>query len=205
MEIIQVVGVMYDANVFVVKEGGKALIVDCGAKVEDVKRAVGQDKVLGVLLTHGHYDHSMFAPDYAKAFSCPVYMHECAIDTAGKVDSAYGEGEVVKNFDSAKTLQGDGEFQLGDFKIGYFSTPGHSKCSICYLIGDHLFAGDTVFNNGVGRTDLIGSSRAEMVESLEKLSRVRFEKLHSGHGTDSDFARQTRNISVFKRFLSREK
>lgn len=194
---------MYDANVFVVKDGGSAVVIDCGARVEDVKKAVGGAKVVAVLLTHGHYDHSEFAEQYAHEFACQVYMHKNAVDTASNVDSAYGEGEYLKNFDYAKLLSGDGTLSLPPFAIEYFSTPGHSHCSMCFKIGDHLFAGDTLFDNGIGRTDLISSSRADMISSLDKLSRITFTIAHSGHGADSDYNRQSRNIALMKRFLSR--
>ncbi len=204
MEINRLKAEYMDANVFVIIENDNALIIDSGAKLEDVKKVVGSRKVLATLITHGHFDHCYYALDYAKEFNCKVFMNENGKEIASNAKSNYAEnGFTIKDFSNVELLSGDGELNILPFKVKYYSTAGHSPCSTCYKIGEDLFSGDTLFSNGIGRTDLIGSNKEDMIKSLDKLSKISFQTAHSGHGDDSDYSRQKRNITLFKRFLTR--
>lgn len=204
MEIKIVKGEYLDANVYVLSQGGKALIIDAGAKLEKVKKVVGNDNVLAVLLTHGHFDHCLYALDYAKEFSCPIYLHKRGKKIASDPESNYSEdGFYIHDFSAFKFISGDGKLSFPEFDIAFFSTPGHSPGGVCYLTRDKLFAGDTLFENGIGRIDLIGSDKNEMIESLEKLNALDFDEVYSGHGEKSDKTRQKRNIALHIRFLKR--
>lgn len=203
MENKKILGQFMDSNIFVLIKDNSALIIDAGAKIEDVKNAVGNAKVQSVLLTHGHFDHCYYANDYAKEFNCPIYMHKAGKEIASDPQKNYGETFYIDNFDNFKLFDKDFKLNLSPFDVDVITTAGHSPCSVCYKIENLLFAGDTLFSNGIGRIDLIGSDKNDMINSLDKLSRVEFETAFSGHGDDSDYARQKRNIALFKRFLSR--
>lgn len=203
MEIKKLVSEYLDSNVFIVKNGSVCFIVDSGVATPLVKRDVGDCKVLGILLTHGHYDHAMYALDYAKSFNCKVYASTFAKEELLDPDKNYGESFKLNSFENFVFVTGNGKIELDNFEIEYFDTPGHCKSSLCYLFNGHLFAGDTLFDNGIGRTDLYGSSKIQMISSLEKLDTIEFEICHSGHGNDSDHTRQKRNIKAYLRFLSR--
>ncbi|MDP2925352.1 MAG: MBL fold metallo-hydrolase [Nanoarchaeota archaeon] len=60
-------------------------------------------------------------------------------------------------------------------------TPGHTNDSLCYLYKNILFSGDTLFHNGIGRTDLLDSNPEKMQESLNKLKKIHYEILAPGH------------------------
>ncbi len=203
MEIKKLIGEFMDANVFVLIKDDSVLIIDAGAKIEDVKNAVGNAKVQAVLLTHGHFDHCYYANVYAKEFNCPIYMHKAGKEIASDPQKNYGETFYIDNFNNFKYFDRDCVLNLKPFNVEVITTAGHSPCSVCYKIENQLFAGDTLFSNGIGRTDLIGSDKPAMIASLDKLSKVSFETAYSGHGDESDYARQTRNINLFKRFLLR--
>jgi len=68
-------------------------------------------------------------------------------------------------------LQNKDEIKIGKSVLKIIRTPGHTKDSVCLLGHDFIFSGDTLFENGHGRTDLPGGSQKEMEESLEKLSK----------------------------------
>ncbi len=203
MEILKLLTDKYDSNTFILTEGDFCLIIDSGAKPEIVKNLVGEKKIVGVLLTHGHFDHAYYSKQYYELFGCPVFCHENAKLTMSSPERSYGDDFSLTDLAGFEFLKGDGTLNLVPFEINYYSTPGHSKCSMCFLIGGDLFAGDPLFENGIGRTDLIGSSKEEMIASLEKLNNLEFKQAYSGHGENSDFARQKRNITIFKRFLMR--
>ena len=202
MEIKKILGV-YDSNTFVVKKDGCCLIVDSGANFDEVKLAVGDCKVVGVFLTHGHFDHALNALNYANAFGCKVFASDKIIEIISSPKKNYGETFYVDSFEKFDFLQGDIKLCVDCFNIEVLATPGHTPCSVCYLIDGQLFAGDTVFDGGIGRVDLIGSSKNDMVKSLQKLQTVKFEHCHSGHGQSSNYDRQERNLKAFLRYLTR--
>lgn len=192
-----------ESNVFIAKCGNECFIVDSGVELGEIKKSVQGLKVLGVLLTHGHYDHAMFAEIYAKEFGCKIYTSEFAKEELSDPAKNYGESFKLTSFEDFLFLDNNGKLKLGSFEIEYFSTPGHCKSCLCFLYETHLFAGDTLFDSSIGRTDLYGSSKDDMLSSLAKLDNISFEVCHSGHGDDSDYARQKRNIKIFTRFLQR--
>ncbi len=203
MEIKNLKSQYLESNVFICINGKDCVIIDAGVETALIEKEVGNLKVTAVLLTHGHYDHAMFALDYAKKFDCKIYASEFAKDELIDPAKNYGESFKLDSFDNFEFIKEDGKLNFEDFEIQFFATPGHCKSSVCFLLNNHLFAGDTLFDNGIGRTDLYGSSKEEIICSLEKLDALEFETCHSGHGEDSEFARQKRNIKAFIRFLKR--
>ena len=71
-----------------------------------------------------------------------------------------------------------------------YHTPGHTKGGVCYLIGDKLFSGDTIFYGSVGRTDLPGGSYEQIVKSVKNLLETLDEKveIYTGHGSNTNVA-----------------
>ena len=65
--------------------------------------------------------------------------------------------------------------------VNVFFTPGHSSDSVCLLIENALFSGDTIFSSGIGRTDLYDSDKNEMKKSLMKIKDIDFNICYPGH------------------------
>ena len=192
-----------ESNTFLVEKNNEILIIDCGANLSKIKEFTKNKKVLGIFLTHAHFDHSCYCEEYAKAFNTKIFMSNRGKEIISDGEKNYGEKFAITSFENFFTLQNDGELKLGNFEIKYFSTPGHSPCAMCFLIENHLFSGDTLFENSIGRIDLYGSDKQEMIASLKKLDNLNFEVCYSGHGNESSYDRQKRNIKTFIRFLSR--
>lgn len=202
MEITQIVSDELDSNVFVCQNGRSTFIFDCGAELDKVREAV-KGKVSAIFLTHGHYDHAKYALEYAEAFGCKIYANKNITEILPYPAKNYGENFSIQDFSDFIFLEGDGSVVIDGQQVKYFHCPGHSKCCTCFLIGDDFFTGDVLFAQGIGRTDLFGGSKAQMLNSLQKLQNVPFERAHSGHGADSSKTNQDKNIKVFLRFLSR--
>lgn len=202
MTINKVLGEWGEENCFILSKDNHALIIDPGAKFENIKPFLNGKEVDGVLLTHGHFDHALYLKDVVNCFDCKTYgAKNVALtlkdNTLNQAESwTYPDAKIEK-------LDGDGKITIGNFEVEYFSTPGHSPCGMCYKIEDMLYAGDTLFYSGIGRLDLKGSDKIAMIKSLQKLAKVEFTNLYSGHGKDSDWARQKRNIAVYLKFLQR--
>lgn len=201
MKVDSVLGEWYDENCFVVSDEDHALVIDPGAKLELVMPFLQNKVVDGILLTHGHFDHALYLCDFLRKFGDKAYAGANAAKTLA--DHTLNQAEEWQIDVPLKVLQGDGVTKIGNFEVQFFETPGHSPCGMCYKIGENLFAGDTLFYSGIGRLDLVGSDKADMIKSLEKLSSIQFKNLYSGHGQSSDYARQKRNIAAYARFLKR--
>jgi glyoxylase-like metal-dependent hydrolase (beta-lactamase superfamily II) len=66
------------------------------------------------------------------------------------------------------TLKDRDILEVGTLNIEVIHTPGHTPGSVCYLVSENLFTGDTLFVGAAGRTDLIGGSLNTLIESIEK-------------------------------------
>ena len=155
------------------KETGELLIVDPGDAADMIERKVSemQGKPVGILLTHGHFDHIMAADEVRKKYNIPIYASEKEETTLlnPKVNlSVFGHGSCTLDADVyLKDLQ---VVELAGFSVQMIETPGHTVGSCCYYLKEGvLFSGDTVFQGSVGRTDFPEGSTAAIVRSLHRL------------------------------------
>ncbi len=197
MEIKQIVSSFLGSNTYVIENGDNVLIIDAGAELNKVLEVVGLKKVCGVLLTHLHFDHVYFLNDYVKHFGCKVYLKDSKnVDNKNYTLSAMVGGVNLPKNCYVDLMQVD-NINIDSFNVLCCLTPGHSADSMCYVIEDNLFSGDTLFNGTIGRTDLPTSSVKDMLASLEKLKTLTFKTCFSGHGESSNYDEQIENIKYF--------
>lgn len=164
---------------------GECLLVDPAWDVEGLISNVGDDgmTVTGVLATHYHADHvggSIMGHDIEGVaallghLSCPVHVQAEEVEWMERT-SGVGTDHLVAH------TPGD-VITVGEVEIRLVHTPGHTPGSQCFLVDGRLVAGDTLFLDGCGRTDLPGSDPTAMAESLRTLHRVDDEVvLYPGH------------------------
>jgi len=164
---------------------GECLLVDPAWDVEGLIYNVGDDgmTVTGVLATHYHADHvggSIMGHDIEGVaallghLSCPVHVQAEEVEWMERT-SGVGVDHLVAH------APGD-VITVGEVEIRLVHTPGHTPGSQCFLVDGRLVAGDTLFLDGCGRTDLPGSDPTAMAESLRTLHRVDDEVvLYPGH------------------------
>jgi len=165
---------------------GEALLVDPAYAVGDLLAVLEADgmRLVGVLGTHYHADHvgGSFGGWTVEGVAAllertPVPVHVQRAEVPWVVRSAgVGEGELAAH-DSGDVVR------VGEVEVELLHTPGHTPGSQCFLVRNRLVAGDTLFLEGCGRTDLPGSDPAAMYESLTtRLARVPDEAvLFPGH------------------------
>jgi glyoxylase-like metal-dependent hydrolase (beta-lactamase superfamily II) len=95
--------------------------------------------------------------------------------------SHYDHIENIELFPNARVFKKENLNELNEPEITVINTPGHTKDSVCFLYKNILFSGDTLFNNGIGRTDLPESVPNKMKESLDRLKQLKYEILCPGH------------------------
>jgi glyoxylase-like metal-dependent hydrolase (beta-lactamase superfamily II) len=96
-------------------------------------------------------------------------------------------------------LEDDQIYKLGNLEIRTILSPGHSAGSICFYVGDVLFSGDVLFYRQVGRTDLLGGSKENIVKSVRRLyvELPDTTKVYPGHGEFTDIGTEkTENEEV---------
>src|SRR5687768_6730689 len=138
----------------------RSVIVDPAWDMEkiDVVLASTQTKLSGVLLTHAHPDHIHLAEPLAEKYGCPIWMsHEEIADSQFKAERLIGINMIP--------------WEVGQMLIQPILTPGHTHGSTCYLIGNSLFTGDTLFAEGCGICPDVQAARA-MFASLRLLKNM---------------------------------
>lgn len=176
------------SNCWVITSGDEALLVDAGAEPHEIGKALLARglSLRGVLLTHGHFDHALNARAVADEHGVPLYIHrdDAEMLPDGEKNAylmCYGR-EMSLGYADRLLSSGD-EVELGGEKIKVLHTPGHSKGSVCYLAGDSLISGDTLFATSVGRWDLYGGSVSELRSSLAALTLLSEDiTIYPGHG-----------------------
>lgn len=205
MEIVRTKSCFLDSNTYVVKKDGNCIIIDCGLRMERLLPLVENLNVQAILLTHGHFDHSFHLDHYVRIFKCPVIASKNTQETLLNPELSYTE-TVFNNFENFIFFQKERTIKIGDWEIKCIPTKGHSACSSCYMIEKSLFTGDTVFFRGIGRTNLNGGNPKQMIESLKKIYKLDFDRIHSGHYHSSTHDQQMKNIERFiKRTSSNKK
>jgi len=136
-----------------------------------------------ILLTHGHFDHVGAVKELAAETGCRVYI--CPEDlsmppmmTAGPIHytHTYAEGSHLS---------------LAGLEIYVIHTPGHTPGSVCLMVDDAMFSGDTLFEGSCGRTDLPSGSWATILKSLRRLRDLDTDfRVFPGHGESTTLAQE---------------
>jgi len=168
------------------RETGEAVVVDPAYDPQGLVDVLAADgmTLTGVLATHYHPDHvggNMMGYSIAgiaellEVVSVPIHVQDAEADLVRKVTEV-AEGDLVRH------ASGD-VVQVGAIEIELIHTPGHTPGSQCFYVDDRLVAGDTLFLEGCGRTDLPGGDPRQMYESItQRLARIPDEAtLFPGH------------------------
>lgn len=214
MQYKKLLGKFAESNTFILeKKGNKsAFLVDAGAGVLEIKQALGKKKLSGILLTHGHFDHINNLKEILNefGFDLPIYLHdECRqklFDANKNLSTLFGkefalEQDMAYNF---VILKDKSKIEVLEEQVEVFNFKGHSNCSLAFLFEKLFVVGDVVFESGVGRHDLEEGGLEDTIKTLERLSEIAgYETVLSGHGKESLYDRQQRNINAWLQYLKR--
>lgn len=163
-----------DTNSYIVAgDSGSCALIDAP---DDAEYILEQIEMLGltlkkIFLTHGHFDHVGAVADLVEATGCEVYIHQkdySKLLNGDTVARFFGLGEV-KPVNSAIPFGDDEILKLDEIEFSVLHTPGHTSGSCCFIAGDKMFTGDTLFARSVGRTDMPDGNTELLKRSLEKI------------------------------------
>lgn len=190
------------SNTYIVwrDHGEDALIIDAGDDAERILAACEEENLtpIAVLLTHGHFDHILAAPEIRQKTGAIIAIHEA--DAGYLADSSLNlyqpalANSAYAPFRADETLT-DGALELGGFRLQLIHTPGHTPGGLCYYFPEEntLFTGDTLFDGGVGRTDFPGGDERALAASVMGLLALPPETLfYPGHDGASTIERARR-------------
>jgi len=168
----------------------RALVIDPGDDIADVERALSTRglSVYKILFTHAHIDHIGKAAELKNATGAPTYLHNLelpVLDSLPQQATWLGipppEKVRIDNF-----LEPGDSIDLGDIELEVRFTPGHSPGSVSFYIPAEakIIAGDTLFHDSIGRTDLPGGNAEVLLESIRSqiLSLDDHIEVFPGHG-----------------------
>lgn len=188
-----VVGQLQENCFILFDENKDAFVVDPGESSENIIEAIEKNSlnIKYILLTHGHFDHVGAVAALVEKYKAPVYLSkkDRAFLESPKEVRASAFGMQIEAADVDVFVKDGDEIPFSGGTIKVIETPGHTLGSVCYLFENYLFAGDTLFNGSIGRTDFPESDHSLMVESLKKLKKLDDEiYVLSGHGPESQMS-----------------
>ena len=133
-----------------------AIAIDPGAGAERLMCVADKEnlKIVNIVNTHGHCDHTAGNAALKVLTKAKIYIHELDADRYPKADFLLKDGMKL---------------QVGEITFEIIHTPGHTPGSICLYNRGNLFTGDTLFVGDCGRTDLPGGHRPSLGKSIRRL------------------------------------
>lgn len=181
-------------NTYFVTNDSSLLLIDPAGESHKIINKIKElnKPLVAILLTHAHFDHIAALDDILAEYDVPVYMHENEVDflqNPEKNGSAKFKEmglPIITSNASPETIS-EGKIVLHGFDIEVLFTPGHSPGSLSYVFKDFAVVGDTLFNNGIGRTDLYQGDYETLVDSIkEKLFELdETMPIYPGHGAST--------------------
>lgn len=179
---------LINENCYVVYDNASldAIIIDPGLNYDDIVAFVKNNSlnVKAILLTHGHFDHTMSCNKLQKnGYKVYISKDDAYMCDSAEFNFAKDNNIDFPNYTPDYLINDENELNLGTIYVKILKTPGHSKGGLSYVIGDNLFTGDTLFEHGYGRTDLNGGNFRDILSSIKKLRTLVKQgyKLYCGH------------------------
>ncbi len=172
----------FSTNCYYLKTPAGGVLIDPGSWAEKFIERVKSLDYKFILLTHAHIDH-IKGLKFLKEKPIYLFKEEEEIIRNSQYNLSFMLGEDFF-IDKGYHLLDEGKVNIEGIIFKVIHTPGHTPGSCCFLFEDNLFSGDTLFCQGIGRTDLPYSSYTDIIRSIkEKLFVLPPQtKVLPGHG-----------------------
>jgi len=161
-------------NCYILSKNGCVLVIDPGDEGNKIIKLIGNMKVVGIIITHHHFDHDGAVLELVNKYGCKVY-------------DRYNLSE--------------GNNKINDFSFEVIYTPGHKEDLISIYFKEYkaIFCGDFIFKDSIGRCDLEGSNTLDMINSINKIKEYNRDiTLYPGHGIQTTLGYEIDNNIYFR-------
>lgn len=181
------------ANCYIVgsESTGEGVVIDPGGDAGDIFKGIRDWglNIKTIILTHGHSDHIAALSDIQDRTGAEVAIHTADAEFLhGRGDFSTMFGISYKTPGPPDRLLHEGDIiDTGDLHFSVLHTPGHTPGSICLLSDDKIFTGDTLFYRGIGTTMMPGSSRRQLIGSIQNRLMALPDNtiVYPGHGRET--------------------
>ncbi len=198
---------LFQTNCTVLQKNGNCIVVDVPYGSDNLTEYILQNnlKLQAVLLTHGHFDHCGGVKSLLKncdASDGPIYVHKNDFELCKNAEHNLW-GVPCENCCPTHSVA-EGGLNIGDFHFDVLETSGHTSGSVVYLTENLVLSGDTLFCDGIGRTDFAESRPEYMSKSLQKLCALSGDyTVISGHGSLTTLDREKKNNPYLRCYLKK--
>ena len=172
-------------------EGSKhCAVIDPGAEPDRILAAARELglTIEAILLTHGHFDHVGAVEELVEKTGCRLWMSRLDWSQPNSPMTSFLYPIANCDFCEVRFFEDRQQITAGGLTFTVRHTPGHTAGSVCFLCGDAIFSGDTLFAGGCGRTDLGGDWNA-IQTSLRMLRDLPGDwRVFPGHGESTTLA-----------------
>ena len=150
---------------------GNTVVIDPGENYKIVRKTLDEYSLnlTAVFLTHAHFDHSSISRKLQQD-GAKIYISEKDAPKLLNDDNLSKDfGRKFEFLTADETFNDGDEFEFGEIKIRVLITAGHTDGSACFIVGNSIFSGDTLFLESVGRTDFKTGNRDDIVASVKRL------------------------------------
>lgn len=175
--------IVYDENTL------NGFVIDPGYNADKIIKAAADDniKIKYIFITHCHYDHIEYMEELREKTGAELVSGDKAGINITDPDinlSISGLGYALSAKKPEIILKDREKFSIDGMEIECIYTPGHTNCSVCYLIENDMFCGDTLFLRNCGRWDLPTGNEETLIKSVKEKIYTLDENinLHPGHG-----------------------
>ncbi|MHB8781146.1 MAG: MBL fold metallo-hydrolase [Candidatus Geothermincolia bacterium] len=187
---------MLGTNCYIVAAEGSrhAAVVDPGGDPKKIIAGLAEAGLAcsHILCTHGHMDHVAAVGPLAEASGAEVYIHD--LDAAGlggrRILASVVSGVRPSSPERVVSVKDGDELEVSGLRLRVLHTPGHTRGSVSFHVGDELFCGDLIFSGSIGRTDLAGGSMRDLLDGVREKVFVLPERtrIYPGHGPATTIA-----------------
>lgn len=204
-KIKKITNLQMDMNSYMLIKQKSVIIIDPGFNGDEIL-SVMKDKDLkleAILLTHGHFDHIRDIQRLLETHTCDIYVHEADYDnlynSKKNYASSFGQSFTLDKSFPIKTIQDNDNITFLNEGIKVIHTPGHTFGSVMFQYNDQIFSGDTIFYDGIGRTDLFSGNFNAIRRTINKIKDTVSNQamIWPGHGQNGLF----KDIKKVNRFL----
>ena len=180
------------------------IIIDPGCNSDQIINYIESQQLnaYAILNTHGHFDHIGAVVDLKKYFNILFWIHVEEINLVKSAnlymkifngDSRIQVPKIDMFFNKEKS-----QLKFGRICLQVIETPGHTKGSVCFIIDNYIFTGDTLFKGTVGRVDFPGGSKEQLNLSIKKIEILPSSLIICpGHGENSTIKNEINNNLKF--------